>query len=168
MLTCLDAFDRACDGVLRFVILGTSAVLTLALTVLVICRYFLNISVVGMHDVSLLAAMWLYMAGAIAAARHNQQLQIDILALNLRAPRAKAIHALVVAVLTVIISGFFAFWVWKMLAWGMARPQTIQALNLPLWVAQAPVAIAAIAAILYGLRDVVRAIRLFTPVQEKA
>lgn len=168
MLTSLDVIDRACDGVLRFVILATSAVLTLALTVLVICRYFLNISVLGVHDISLLAAMWLYMAGAIAAARHNQQLQVDLLAANLRAPRAKALHALVVAVLTVVISGFFAFWVWKMLAWGIARPQTIQALNLPLWVAQAPVAIAAIAAILYGLRDVLRALRLFTPSQEQA
>lgn len=168
MLTYIDAFDRACDGVLRFVILATSAVLTLALTILVICRYFLNISVLGIHDISLLAAMWLYMAGAIAAARHNQQLQVDILASSLHAPRAKALHALVVAVVTVVISGFFAFWVWKMLAWGMMRPQTIQALNLPLWVAQAPVAIAAIAAILYGLRDVMRAIRLFTPVQEQA
>lgn len=167
MLTCLDAFYRACDGVLRFVILATSAVLTLALTVLVICRYFLNISVLGVHDISLLAAMWLYMCGAIAAARHNQQLQVDILAGNLAAPRAKAFHALVVAVLTVIISGFFAYWVWKMLAWGIARPQTIQALNLPLWVAQAPFAIAAVAAILYGLRDVFRAIRLFSPAQEK-
>lgn len=55
--------------------------------------------------------------------------------------RRCAVHGLVVAVLTFFVAAFFALWVWKMLACGVKRPQIIPVLNLPLWYAQAPLAL---------------------------
>jgi len=149
--------DRAFAWLLRIIILTTSAVVTLALVALVIFRYFFSYSLLGMHEASLLAAMWLYMAGAVMASRRSEHLVVDFLATSLRSPRAKAIHGFVVAVLTLIIAAIFTLWVWKMLAWGVKRPQTIPVLNVPLWYAQAPLALAAFSGIIYALRDIARA-----------
>lgn len=157
MIAFLTKTDRAFDWFLRAIALLTSAIVTLALVALVICRVLFNYALVGMHEASLLAAIWLYMVGAVLASRRNEHLVVDFLASSLKAPRARAIHSLVVAALTIVIAGFFAHWVWKMLAWGMKRPQTIPVLDLPLWWAQASLALAAISAILYALRDLVRA-----------
>lgn len=157
-ITVLSALDRLFDLVLRGLTLVTSAVITIALAALVIGRYFLGVSLVGMHEASLLAAMWLYMCGAMLASRRGEHLVVDILANALPSARSRHWHALLVAVLTLVIAGFFAFWVWKMFAWGFQRPQIIPVLNLPLWTAQLPLAFAALAGMAFALRDIARAL----------
>lgn len=153
----IAAIDRGFSVVLQALVLLTSAVITLALAALVVCRYFFGISLIGMHEASLLAAIWLYMCGAILASRRGEHLVVDMLANALPDARARNWHALLIALLTLGIAGCFGFWVWRMLAWGMQRPQSIPVLNLPLWVAQAPLALTALAAIAYALRDTLRA-----------
>lgn len=155
MLRMLIAIDSGADAILRMIVVFASAVVTLCLVGLVICRYVFGISLMAAHEASLFAAMWLYMCGAVLASRRNEHLVVDILASNLTG-RMKLAHQLVISVLTVVISSFFIFWVWKMLAWGLKRPQVIPGLDLPLWAAQAPIALAAIASLLYGLRDIIR------------
>ncbi len=157
MIAFLTMADRVFAGLLRTLALATSLVVTITLVALVICRVFFNQALLGMHEASMLAAIWLYMSGAVLASRRNDHLVVDFLASSLKSPRAKAVHRLAVAALTLIIAGFFALWIWKMLAWGIKRPQTIPVLNLPLWWAQAPLAMAALAAIAYALRDIARA-----------
>lgn len=156
MLRLLSSVDRTVDVALRALVMVASATVTLALTALVICRYGFGISLMSAHEASLFAAMWLYMCGAVLASRRSEHLVVDILASNLEG-QMKRLHQLLISVLTVVISCFFILWVWKMLAWGIKRPQTIPVLNLPLWMAQAPIALAALAALLYGGRDVIRA-----------
>ncbi|MDB6179287.1 TRAP transporter small permease [Paracoccus sp. Z330] len=157
MIGFLTIFDRIFTRALHALILATSLIVTVALVTLVVCRYVFNYPVAGMHELSMLAALWLYMAGAVLASRNNGHLVVDFLAGSLRSSRAKALHQLVVAALTLIIACFFALWVWKMLAWGMKRPQSIPLLQIPLWVAQLPFALAALSAMAYALRDMVRA-----------
>jgi len=156
MLRLLSSIDHAADVTLRALVIAASATITLALTALVIGRYGFGISLMAAHEASLFAAMWLYMCGAVLASRRSEHLVVDILASKLEG-RLKRLHQLLISVLTVVISCFFILWVWKMLAWGIKRPQTIPVLDLPLWTAQAPIALAALAAFLYGLRDVIRA-----------
>lgn len=157
MISFLAMTDRILAGVLHLIVLTTSAVVTLTLAGLVISRFFFGYSLVGMHEASLLAAVWLYMAGAVLASRRNEHLVVDFLASSLTSKRVKALHSLLISVLTLIIAGFFALWVWKMLAWGLKRPQTIPVLDIPLVAAQAPLALAAFCAIIYALRDIARA-----------
>lgn len=157
MIAFLTATDRIFARLLRAIVLVTSATVTLALVALVIARFVFNLALPGMHEASMLAALWLYMTGAILASRRNEHLVVDFLATSLRGPRARALHDLVLALLTLLIAGCFATWVWAMLAWGMKRPQIIPVLNLPLWWAQAPLALCALASITYALRDLARA-----------
>ena len=155
MLRMLVALDNSLDVVLRGVVIVASAVVTLCLVGLVVCRFVFGISLMAAHEASLFAAMWLYMCGAVLASRRNEHLVVDILASNLSG-RMKLAHQLLVSVLTVLISCFFIFWVWKMLSWGIKRPQTIPGLEIPLWAAQAPIGLAAASGLLYGFRDIVR------------
>ena len=156
MIALLSALDRGFDLLLRVLTIATSMAIAITLAALVICRYFFGVSLVGMHEASLLAAMWLYMCGAMLATRRGEHLVVDILAHSLATRRARAWHSLFLACLTLVIAAFFAFWIWKMFAWGIRRPQTIPVLNLPLWTAQVPFAMAALAGVAYAARDIVR------------
>jgi len=158
MLTLLQLCDRGLHRLLRLLVITTSMVITLCLVVLVITRYFFDISLSGMHETSLVAAMWLYMGGAILASRRSEHLVVDFLATSLKTPRGRALHNVLVAVLTLVVVCFFAQWVWGMFAWGLKRPQTIPILNIPLWWAQAPLALMVLCGLAYGLRDLVRSL----------
>lgn len=158
MLSFLSVCDRGLSSLLHLLVLIASATITLALTGLVITRYFFDLSLGGMHEISLFAAIWLYMSGAILVSRKSEHLVVDFLATSLKSERARALHDLLVAVLTLVIAGFFTRWIWTMFAWGLKRPQMIPILDVPLWWAQAPLAMMAFCALVYGLRDLIRAI----------
>ncbi len=137
-----------------------SSVLVAGLIVfLVIARYVLELSVVGLHEVILLFAVFLYMFGAIIASKKREHLTVDWLQQRLVSERAKAWHDLTIAAITLILTGFFLAWTYWMLDWGLKRPQVTPGLRIPLWIPQLAILAAAVGCNLYALRDLVDAIR---------
>lgn len=135
-----------------------SALVTGLMVFLVIARYMLGLSIVGLHELILLFAVALYMSGALIASRRREHITVDWLAQRIIQPRAKALHALVVAVITLIVTLFFIVWTYFMFAWGLQRPQTTQGLGIPLWIPQLAILAAALGCTAYAIRDIVDAI----------
>lgn len=142
---------------LNGVVIVASAAVAGLLLYLIAARYLFGWPTVGLHEMTLIAAMWLYMVGALIASRKSEHLVVDLLPLMLKDPRKVAVQRLVVAVLTAVITGFFLFWTYSMFEWAFRRPQTMPALGLPLWVSQASMGVAALGCAAYALRDVVTA-----------
>ena len=63
-----------------------------------------------------------------------------------------------IALLTVVITCFFMVWSYYMFTWGMKRPQHTPAYQIPLWIPQAAIGVAAVACFAYALRDAIDAI----------
>lgn len=136
-----------------------SSILVVGLMVfLVIARYILGLSVVGLHELILLFALMLYMSGAIIASRNREHLTVDWLAQRLVSGRARAWHALFVALVTFLLAIFFIVWTYWMFVWGLERPQTTPGLGIPLWIPQLAILAAAIGSFAYALRDISDAI----------
>lgn len=133
----------------------TSALVALLLVYLVAARYYFNAwPTGGVHAMSLVAAMWLYMTGALIASQSRQHLVVDVLAVQIASPRLIALHRLLVSVITLIIICIFAYWVYRMFLWGSRFSTTLPGLDLPLWVPQAAIGLNAIGSVCYALRDV--------------
>lgn len=144
-------------------ILNVLAVLTSIAVValmffLVVARYVLGLSIVGLHELIMLGAVALYMTGAVIASRRREHLTVDWIAGAITQPRRKALHELLIAVLTIVITIFFIVWAYYMFAWGLKRPQTTPAYQIPLWVPQMAIGLAAVGCFCYAVRDVVVAL----------
>lgn len=140
---------------LEWLCILTSVLVAVLLAYLVAVRYYFHdLPAAGVHSLSLLAAMWLYMTGALIASQSRQHLTVDILAQRLTSPRIQAWHRLLVSVITLLIICFFAYWTYRMFVWGSRFSTTMQGLSLPLWVPQAAIGLNAVGSIGYGLRDV--------------
>lgn len=146
-------------GAIRFVLDAIGLVSSVAVVglmfFLVIARYVLGLSVVGLHELIMLAAVALYMTGAVIASRQREHLTIDWIASRITDPRKKAAHELLIALMTVVITCFFMVWAYHMFTWGMKRPQTTPAYQIPLWVPQMAIGVAAVGCFAYALRDAV-------------
>ncbi|HLR77804.1 MAG TPA: TRAP transporter small permease subunit [Burkholderiaceae bacterium] len=138
----------------------TSVLVALLLIYLVAARYYFNSwPSGGVHALSLVAAMWLYMTGALIASQSRQHLVVDALTVRMVSPRVIAWHRLVVSVITLVIICIFAYWVYRMFLWGSRFSATMPGLNLPLWVPQAAIGLNAAGSVCYALRDVGQAVR---------
>lgn len=126
---------------------------------LVLARYVLGMPVVGLHELIMLAAVALYMTGAVIASRKREHLTVEWIADTINSPRRKAAHEALVAALTVIITIFFMVWAYRMFAWGLQKPQVTPAYQIPLWVPQLAIGVAAVGCFSYALRDLVDATR---------
>ncbi len=148
---------RGIATALDAVALLASALVTGLMVFLVVARYLLGLSVVGLHELILLFAVQLYMAGALIASRRRTHLTVDWLSQRLTKPRSKAWHDGLIAVLTLTITLFFVAWAYWMLAWGIKRPQTTPAMGIPLWVPQLAIIVGAVGCTAYAARDLLRA-----------
>jgi len=155
--------------VLEWLAVLTSVLVALLLVYLVAVRYYFNsLPAGGVHALSLVAAMWLYMTGAVIASQSRQHLVVDVLALRIASVRLQAWHRLLVSIITFVIICIFAYWVYRMFLWGARFSATVPGLNMPLWVPQAAIGLNAIGSVCYGLRDVWQAAMLVRKVSARA
>jgi len=138
--------------------MAASAVVVGLMFFLVVARYLLGLSVVGLHELIMLAAVALYMTGAMIASRKREHLTVDWIAGNIVNSRTKAAHDLLIALLTVVITCFFMVWAYYMFTWGMKRPQTTPAYQIPLWIPQLAIGVAAVGCFAYAIRDALQAL----------
>ena len=153
-------------GAAQWIALGLDVVAVVAtvavaglMLFLVVARYVLGLSIVGLHELILIASLLLYMTGALIASRRGEHLTVDWIEDRLRAPRARAAHGAFVALVTLIVAGFFLVWSGHMLAWGLERPQATPAYRIPVWTTQLPILFAAAGCLLYAGRDLARSVR---------
>jgi TRAP-type C4-dicarboxylate transport system permease small subunit len=153
-----ESIDRKIVALLSAIAIITSVMVVGLMVFLVIARYLLGLSIVGLHELILLFALQLYMVGALIAAQRKTQVTVDWLAQRFAGARAGAWHNVVVAAITLSATGFFIVWGFWMLSWGIERPQTTPTLGLPLWLSQAPILVCALGCAGFALRDLLRAI----------
>lgn len=122
---------------------------------LVLTRYVLGWSVIGLHELALLAAMWLYMVGGVIASRRNEHLMVDFLHQRMTNPRTKAWHSVLVSAISVVILCLFVYWAYRLMAWGIRLPQTTSALNISLLIPESAIMFGSLGCLIYAVRDLV-------------
>lgn len=128
------------------------------LMVFLIFARFANISVVGIFEIISLFAMASYMLGSAIASRRHQHLVVDWLNEKLTDPRKRALQQLVVGLASALAMALFTYWTYRMLAWGMKRPQFTPSFGIPIWVPQLSLVVGSVGCLSYALRDVVNSL----------
>lgn len=156
-----ERLDRLIMLLAGWLIILASLVLIILVTFLVLDRLAIGASWMGIHEVALMAAMWLYMIGAIVALRNREHITVDYLASRISHPRWVSIHALVVSLIVLVVTIFFAQLALDLLRWTTTRPQRTPALGLSQLWAQSALIVAAGFAVLYAIRDFIAAVLSF-------
>lgn len=156
MIHFFTIIDRTIGRLMNMLAIISSLTIISLMLFLVVARYLLGWSVVGVMDLIIISAMWLYMTGAMIASRQNEHLVVDFFYQQLSSERARTLHQMMISIGTSIICIFFIVWSWKMLSWGMRLPQTTPGLSIPLWLPQAAIMLAAVTCFAYAVRDSVQ------------
>ena len=153
-----NSIEKTIEAVLSAIAIITSVMVVGLMVFLVIARYLLGLSIVGLHELILLFTLQLYMVGALIAAQRKTQVTVDWLTQRFAGGGASEWYNAIVAAITLSATVFFVVWAYWMLSWGVQRPQTTPALGLPLWLSQASIVFCAFGCAGFALRDLVQAI----------
>ncbi|TVS04793.1 MAG: TRAP transporter small permease subunit [Rhodobacteraceae bacterium] len=145
--------DRMLMHLAGWVIILASIILIILVAFLVLDRLAIGTSWMGIHELALMAAMWLYMIGAIVALRNREHITVDYLASKIANPRWASVLALVNSLIVLFITIFFARLALDLLNWATTRPQRTPALGLSQLWAQSAIIVAAGFAVIYAVRD---------------
>ncbi|MAO49531.1 MAG: TRAP transporter small permease [Halomonas meridiana] len=123
------------------------------LMVLLVASRYVGVSLMGILEIVMVFAIWLYMLGAILASKNNTHLEVDLLALSLKGTKALAYHKIYVSLVTVAVTSLFSYLAYKMIMWGINLPQSTPALSIPLTLPSSAILVAALACLAFALRD---------------
>ena len=155
MIAFLTRLDHWFMQLCRLVILLSTLVLVVLVLFLVADRLALKVSFMGSHELALMAAMWLYMVGAVVAIRNREHITVDYVARKLVSPTVQALHRIFIAMLFLAFAVFFAGIALAMVDWAIQRPQRTAAMRLPLLWSQSAIVFIAVFSVVYALRDIV-------------
>jgi len=97
----------------------------------VITRYVLGIPVMGLEEVALYPVMWLYMLGAVNAARDNTQIKANVLDIFLHTERARHILQTIAEAFSLVISSWLTWWAWDYFKYANRVQKETPTLYLP-------------------------------------
>ena len=166
MIQKLKILEKFLKFSLNSIIIFTSIIITLLILFLILARYVLGWSVVGVLELATLSAIWLYMCGAVIAARNHQHLTVNIVSLSLKDLKFKIFHKFFVSLIIVVLNIFFLKLAFDMVEWSMKRPQTTAALSIPLIIPQFAIVFGAICCFLYSLRDLIKSFLELTKLKQ--
>lgn len=150
-----NTLDRIVARLCDLVLLVASALVVGLVFFMVIARYVLEMSIVGIDEIALMSAIWLYMVGAMVASRRAEHLVVDFLPQRLSSPLLLKLHQRAVALLMIGASAFFIHLAWDMMEFGIKRPQETPGLGLPELISLSAVALASVVCFAYAVRDLV-------------
>lgn len=147
--------DKWTGNLFELVVIVTSAAVAGLVFFQVITRYLLEWSIVGLDELALISAMWLYMVGSLIASRRAEHLVVDFLPQQIKSPLWKKVHQRVIAVIMVGTSAFFVYLAWRMLSFATRLPQSTPGLNIPELVPLSAVVLASLGSFFYAVRDLI-------------
>ncbi|WP_299199904.1 TRAP transporter small permease subunit [uncultured Amphritea sp.] len=155
--------DQKVGWLLNTVALISSLMLVGLMLFLVVARYVFGWSIIGLLELIMLFGMWLYMVGGLIASRKREHLVVDFLQTSIRDRQIRRLHQCFISLVTLVITGFFVFLAYRMLSWGLRRPQHTPGLSIPLWIPQSAIMFASIGCSLYALRDFIQCLIGYHP-----
>ncbi|MEA1079069.1 TRAP transporter small permease [Marinobacter qingdaonensis] len=153
ILTFISRIDRVLAILIKPIVVVISLAVAVMLTYGIFTRAVLDAPVFGLEELVLMAAMWLYMLGAVLASRDRSHLTADFIEVITDNARViKAVHLLATSI-SLFMAVMFAVWSYDLLQWGVQKGQTTPVFQLPWYLSQGSLFVASVLFIFYLIRD---------------
>ncbi len=129
-------------------VLASLTILTLVI-VQVTLRYVFVKPLMGVEELATMAGFWLYFMGASWGTANRTHIKADLVNALVKDPRKLAWIKTAVALLSVGLSIFMAYWGWHYVLWGITKWQRSFTLMIPMIYSQVSIFICAVLMVFY-------------------
>ncbi len=134
----------------------------------VISRYIFKIPIMGLEELLVYPAIWLYFIGSANASREDTQIKANVLDVFLKSPRSILKVRVVADVLSLLVALWLAYWAWLYFLYALRVWKDSPTLYVPMFYAEAFVFLGIAAMAIYGAIYLVKNVKsLLTPTQKQ-
>jgi TRAP-type C4-dicarboxylate transport system permease small subunit len=131
----------------------TSAV-TLLVFIQVLLRYVFKAPLMGIEELLLFPAIWLYMIGGALASMNKDHISCGILTLYIHKPRSIRIFDLVKDIISSLISLWLIYWAFWYFIYSLTTWKVSDLLYIPMFFGESAIFIGLVFMVIYALMDV--------------
>ena len=148
-----------------FLLLATVSIVVIQ----VFLRYVLKAPLMGIEEILLFPAIWLYMLGGANASWERTHIECGIMTLYIKRPLTMKLFRIVKSLLSIGIGSWLLYWAYWYFAYGMRVQKTSAILHIPLVIGQSAIFIGLCLMVFYAVIEFLDYIRdLFNGESETA
>lgn len=134
----------------------------------VISRYIFKIPIMGLEELLVYPAIWLYFIGSANASREDTQIKANVLDVFLKSPRSILKVRVLADLLSLLVALWLAWWAWLYFLYALRVWKDSPTLYVPMFYAEAFVFLGIAAMTIYGAIYLVKNVKsLLTPTQKQ-
>lgn len=153
----LLALISAIDTILVFLIKPALGLISIAIAFMlalgIFTRAVLDAPLFGLEELILMVAMWVYMLGAVLASRERSHLSADFVQVVCSHPKTLQFIRLLATLISLLMAVMFVTWSYDLLQWGVNKGQATPVFQLPWYLSQSSLFVAALLFCFYLIRD---------------
>lgn len=128
-----SALVRALSVVQNYVVLALLAIIPLLVFAQVILRYVLNLPLMGIEEILLFPAIWLYFLGGSMASQARNHIDCGVLILYIKKEKSLALFRLTRMVLSVIFGSWATYWAFWFFTYSLDKWKQSDLLYIPMF-----------------------------------
>jgi TRAP-type C4-dicarboxylate transport system permease small subunit len=147
--------DAIFDKSMKTIIIAITAMASFTMLLQVITRYFFEIALSGLDEITGHTAVWLYLMGAAYGAYDRSQIKAEMVHLFIKNPRIlNTIRALSSAIAT-LVAGYMVNWSYGYVRWSILKHEVTPTLQYPTVIFQIAILIGAALMVYYFFRETI-------------
>ncbi|MCC4273889.1 TRAP transporter small permease [Marinomonas communis] len=156
----LNSLIGLIDKILTMIVIPVVVVLSIAIASMlawgIFSRSLLNAPVFGLEELVLISAMWLYMLGAVLAAKDRSHLTADFVSVIFKNEKLIAGFAILATTISIVMALYFVSWSYELMAWSLKKAQITPVFKLPWYISQSSLFVGSLALVFYLIRDFIK------------
>ena len=156
----LNSLIGSIDKILTMIVIPVVVVLSIAIASMlawgIFSRSLLNAPVFGLEELVLISAMWLYMLGAVLAAKDRSHLTADFVSVIFKNEKLIAGFAVLATTISIVMALYFVSWSYELMAWSLKKAQITPVFKLPWYISQSSLFVGSLALVFYLIRDFIK------------
>jgi TRAP-type C4-dicarboxylate transport system permease small subunit len=155
LVSLFERIDTCLAWVIKPIVIVFSLVVAGFMAYGVFMRSLFDQPVFGLEEYVLMAAMWLYMLGAVLASRDRSHLTADFVQVITSNPAVIRVFRILATAVSLGMAILFSIWAFDLMVWSYEKGQTTTVHQLPWVVSQCSLFVASVLFIFYLTRDLV-------------
>jgi TRAP-type transport system small permease protein len=124
-------------------------------TIQVLLRYVFHLPLMGIEELLLFPAIWLYMLGGASASRDRSHIECGVVVLYIKKERSYAIFRLIRTFISVIISCWLTYWAYWFFSYSLRMWKLSDLLYLPMFFGESAIFIGLVLMTLYTVIELI-------------
>lgn len=151
----LKKVDRLFDYLLKIGIIAITISVVSSMLLQILDRYFLDLPVVGLDELTGHMAVWFYMLGAAYSASRSDHIRADMLEVFRVPLKIRRGIDLASSLVCIVISGYMMVWSYNYVLWSISRQEITPSLHIPTVYFQTAILVGAALMFAYFIRELI-------------